>query len=218
MEQKAIYEMLAEKLGDGAVGFDEEAIEPVAEVKAEVIAAAVTFLKEVPQLDFNQLMCLSAVDWDGLDEAGKGKSVEILGYTDDGKPETSDRVAEGDFGVAYHLYSHAHRHKFSLRVRVARDVASVPTISAIFSTASWHEREAWDLMGIRFAGHPDLRRMLLEDSWVGHPLRKDYQMPNQWDNVPLEGQAYCESPFAGTEPEAAAGDSKPDGGAPPAEG
>ena len=63
------------------------------------------------------------LDWDGLDEAGKGKSVNILGYADDGQPEKSDRVATGDLGVAYHLYSHALRHKFTLRVRVPRDAA-----------------------------------------------------------------------------------------------
>ncbi len=57
----------------------------------------------------------------------------------------------------------------------------MPTVSRVWPTAAWHEREAWDLLGIRFTGHPDLRRILLEEDWVGHPLRKDYQMPGTWD-------------------------------------
>jgi NADH:ubiquinone oxidoreductase subunit C len=160
-------------------------------------------------------MCLSGIDWDGYDENGKGKSVAILGYTDEGKPETSDRVAEGELGVAYHLYSHQHDHKFTLQVRLPRDRATVPTVSGVWPTASWHEREAWDLMGITFAGHPDPRRILMEESWVGHPLRKDYQMPGQWEEVPLEGQPYCENPFELDTPE----DASPEpAGDEPAEG
>jgi len=76
----------------------------------------------------------------------------------------------------------------------------VPTISDLWQTANWHEREAWDMVGITFEGHPDLRRMLLDDSWEGHPLRKDYQMPTTWDNVPLKGQDYAKNPFPETPP------------------
>lgn len=195
MEQKAIYDLLAEVLGEGALGFTEDGIEPIADVAPGKIAEACLFLRDDERLRFNQLMCLSAIDWDGFDEAGKGKSVAILGYTQEGQPETSDRVGEGDFGVAYHLYSHSQLHKFTLRVRVPRAVAAVPTVSTIWSTANWHEREAWDLMGIRFTGHQDLRRMLMEETWVGHPLRKDYQMPAQWENVPMAGKNLIGNPF-----------------------
>jgi len=147
------------------------------------------------------------VDWGGFDENGKGKSVAILGYNDDGSVETSDRVAEGELGVAYHLYSHRHGHKFTVRLRFPRERNVVPTVSHVWPTAAWHEREAWDLLGIRFAGHPDLRRMLLPEDWVGHPLRKDYQMPDQWSEVPLTGQPYADNPFAPAE--TAAGDDTP---------
>ena len=195
MEQKAIYELLAGKLGAGALGFHADGSEPWADVEAARIAEACAFLREDQRLDFDQLMCLTGIDWDGFDEAGKGKSVGILGYTDEGRPETSDRIGDGDLGVAYHLYSHACGHKFTLRVRVPRAEATVPTVSGVWATAAWHEREAWDLLGIRFSGHPDLRRMLLEETWVGHPLRKDYVMPAKWDGVPLEGRPYCANPF-----------------------
>ena len=200
MEQKAIYDLLTEALGEAALGFVEEGVEPVADIAPEKIAEACTFLRDDERCQFNQLMCLSGIDWDGYDEAGKGKSVAILGYTDEGQPETSDRVGEGDFGVAYHLYSHALKHKFTLRVKVPRDVAAVPTVSEIWTTANWHEREAWDLLGIRFIGHKDLRRMLMEEDWVGHPLRKDYQMPDQYLNVPMAGKNLIANPFKKDEP------------------
>jgi NADH-quinone oxidoreductase subunit C len=213
MEQKAIYELLAAKIGDAALGFNDEGVEAYADIAPEKIAEAALFLRDEAELGFNQLMCLSGIDWDGFDEAGKGKSVAILGYTDAGVAETSDRVGEGDLGVVYSLYSHEKKHKFTMRVRVPRSVASVPTVIDVWSTAGWHEREAWDLLGIRFAGHPDLRRMLMEDHWVGHPLRKDYQMPDQWDQVPLEGKDLAANPFTPTETPATG-----DGSDAPAEG
>jgi NADH-quinone oxidoreductase subunit C len=188
MEQKAIYELLAEHLGESALGFNEESVEAYADIEPAKIAEAALFLRDDERLQFGQLMCLSGIDWDGYDETGKGKSVAILGYLETGEAETSDRVGEGDFGVAYHLYSHTLRHKFTMRVRVPRSVASVPTVIGVWSTAGWHEREAWDLLGIRFEGHPDLRRMLLEEDWEGHPLRKDYQMPTMYQEVPMAGK------------------------------
>jgi NADH-quinone oxidoreductase subunit C len=214
MEPKAIFDLLVEHLGEDAAEWRENELEPYACVSVARIADACTFLRDDPRLEFDQLMCLSGIDWDGLDEKGKGKSVAILGYTEDGKPEESDRVAEGDFGVAYHLYSHSQRHKFALRVRVKRDLAAVPTVSGVWPTAAWHEREAWDLVGIRFTDHPDPRRMLLPEDWEGHPLRKDYRMPDQWSEVPLYGQPYSDNPFT---PDAPAADA-PAGDDTPAEG
>jgi len=201
MEQKDIYELLAEKIGAAALGFTEAGVEPWADVAPDGIAAAALFLRDDARLQFNQLMCLSGLDWDGYDENGKGKSVAILGYNDDGSVESSDRVGEGDLGVAYHLYSHELKHKFTLRVRVPRATPNVPTVSTVWATAGWHEREAWDMLGIHFPGHQDLRRMLLEESWVGHPLRKDYQMPEQWDGVQLKGENLIANPFPVTEPD-----------------
>jgi len=214
MEAKTIYELLAEKIGDGALGFETGTGDPVADVTPASIVAACTFLRDDERTAFDMMMCLSGIDWDGYDENGKGKSVAILGYDDLGQPETSDRVGEGDFGVVYDLYSHSLKHKFTLRVRVPRSVAAVPTVSGIWETANWHEREAWDLVGIRFEGHPDLRRILLEESWVGHPLRKDYQMPDQWESVPLSGRDYARNPFPPSAPETPT----PPAGDQPAEG
>jgi len=79
------------------------------------------------------------------------------------------------FMVVYHLRSTTHEHSIVLKVKAEnRDNPEVPTICDIWRTAEFHEREAYDLLGIRFANHPDMRRIFLEESWVGYPLRKDY--------------------------------------------
>jgi len=74
----------------------------------------------------------------------------------------------------YHLYSYATNTYLEIHVEVPRAKAVLDTVSDIWPAADWHEREAWDMMGIRYEGHPDLRRILLKDDWIGHPLRKDY--------------------------------------------
>jgi NADH:ubiquinone oxidoreductase subunit C len=74
----------------------------------------------------------------------------------------------------YHLYSYAANLYVELHVELPRGRPSVSTVSDVWPGADWHEREAWDMMGIVFEGHPDPRRILLKDDWIGHPLRKDY--------------------------------------------
>jgi NADH-quinone oxidoreductase subunit C len=81
---------------------------------------------------------------------------------------------ESHFETVYHLYSYSSNTYLELHVEVPRAKPAVPTVCDVWPAADWHEREAWDMMGIRFEGHPDLRRILLKDDWVGHPLRKDY--------------------------------------------
>lgn len=78
------------------------------------------------------------------------------------------------FEVVYHLYSLAHGHRLRVKVRVEEDDAIVPTAVPLWPIADWFEREVWDMFGVRFDGHPDLRRLLLYEEFVGHPLRKDY--------------------------------------------
>jgi NADH-quinone oxidoreductase subunit C len=78
------------------------------------------------------------------------------------------------FEVVYHLYSLTHNHRLRLKVSVDEDDAVVPTVVSLWPIANWLEREVWDMFGIRFEGHPDLRRLLLYEEFEGHPLRKDY--------------------------------------------
>src|SRR5581483_11492736 len=85
------------------------------------------------------------------------------------------------FGVAYILKSLTHGHRFQLKVTAPEGDAVVPTISTLYKNADWLEREAFDQMGIRFAGHPNLKRLLNHHEFVGHPLRKDYPITRrQW--------------------------------------
>ena len=110
------------------------------------------FLHDDPAHWFDFLSCLS-----GVDNGPEAGTVEVV----------------------YHLYSLPHDHYLTLKVRVARNGPSeplpdVPSVAAIWPTADWHEREAFDLIGINFVGHPDLRRLLCPADWVGHPLRRDY--------------------------------------------
>lgn len=78
------------------------------------------------------------------------------------------------FEVVYHILELGTQRRIVMRARVPREEPSLPSVTPIWPTADWHEREAWDLMGVRFEGHPDLRRILMREDWVGHPLRKDY--------------------------------------------
>jgi len=85
-----------------------------------------------------------------------------------------DRPETQELEVLYHAYSLQTRDDLALKVRVPRDQAVVPSVTGIWDGANWHEREAYDLLGITFEGHPDLRRIMMTDDWIGHPLRKDY--------------------------------------------
>lgn len=148
MVPQEILNKLTEKFADAIVEAKVEGVlEPYAKVKAETIKEISSFLRDDSDLLFDTLMCLSGMDY------GKG----VL-------------------GVVYNLGSIAKKHKFTLKVEIPVDAANVPSVESVWRTADWHEREAFDLFGIVFTEHPDLRRILLPEDWEGHPLRKDYQV------------------------------------------
>lgn len=114
-------------------------------------------------------------------DVDRGKSYEILlalkgmGLDYLNCISSVDRIASGELEAVYNLSSLNEPAKAMVRVRVPREDPVIQSAVAIWNAANWHEREAYDLMGIRFDGHPDLRRILTSEDWVGHPLRKDYQ-------------------------------------------
>ena len=94
---------------------------------------------------------------------------------------------ENALGVVYHLGSLIHEHQLVLKVRISRQNPDpVPSVSNVWRAADWHEREAYDLIGIPFTGHPDLRRILMPADWEGHPLRKDYENQDTYHDIPIE--------------------------------
>ena len=119
-------------------------------VPREKIAEICSFLKSAPALEFNFLADLCGAD--------RG-------------PEEEPR-----FEVNYHLFSTTKHHRLRLKVLLNDDDTHVPTVTGVWRTANWHERETFDLLGVIFDGHPDLRRILLPDDWEGHALRKDFPL------------------------------------------
>jgi NADH-quinone oxidoreductase subunit C len=102
-----------------------------------------------------------------LKEKGYTLLVDLFAY------DTPERAAR--FDVVYLLHRLDDGARLRIKVQVAEGVA-VPTITSLFANANWYEREVWDLYGVPFAGHPDLRRILMPDDWMGHPLRRDHPL------------------------------------------
>lgn len=92
--------------------------------------------------------------------------------------------ADPRWTVAYHLYGYGHRCALRLKTRVSEEVSELPTVTTVWKTADWHEREIFDMMGIRFRNHPDLRRILMWEGYPFFPLRKDFPLAGKPSNVP----------------------------------
>ena len=129
---------------------------PRIETTGEYWRDIAAFLRHDERLEFDWLASLSAIDY----------------------------AANQKLAVAYDFYSTSRLHRFAVKVFTARDEARIPSVMDIWPAADWHEREAYDLMGITFPGHANLTRILLPDDWVGHPLRKDYVYPTEYQGIP----------------------------------
>ena len=149
-----ITELLTARFGPAVVESKlDGVIDPWVKIAPDRIRDVAIFLRD-DRTQFDTLMCLTGMDYTG-----------------------------GKLGVVYHLASTTLGHKITLKVDATTENPHVQSVEAVWKTANWHEREAYDMIGIVFDGHPDLRRMLCPYDWEGHPLRKDYQVPEYYNGM-----------------------------------
>jgi NADH-quinone oxidoreductase subunit C len=155
MTTAEIAALLKERFKDKVLEVVENERHSHVRLAPDVLVAACEFLRDDDRTAFEQLHDLTAVDW-----------VE-------------------HFDVVIHLYSIRRKHGLCIKVKTpSRDDATCPSVTPVWPAADWHERETWDLMGVKFVGHPHLRRILLPEDWQGHPLRKDEGNPLEYHGIP----------------------------------
>lgn len=166
MTPREICGKLADRLGL-VLDFKEETGDPWALIPAEQWRRACLTARDEPDLALNFLRSLCAVD----------------------HPD------QGAIDVVAHLFSYKHRHAFVMHARTERSAPRLESVSGVWPAAVWHERETFDLFGVEFTGNPDLRRILLPEDWVGHPLRKDYEEQDSYRGIPTTRPGYEKKPF-----------------------
>ena len=159
-----IQKLIVEKLGDAAlISVEETGLQPALIVHKDYIADIALLLRDTESFYFDFLSNITAVDYH----------------------------PEEHFTIVYHIASIPYQTQCVLKVHLAHERSSqempeLPSVAAVWRTADWHEREAFDLMGIFFTNHPDMRRILLPDDWEGFPLRKDYQESEMYHGIAIK--------------------------------
>jgi NADH-quinone oxidoreductase subunit C len=155
-----IASLILEKFSDKLnLEFSENLEQSTISTPKEGLLELASFLKNDSQCYFDSLSCITAID-NGPDK--------------------------GSIDVLYELYSIPFGHKIRLKVTVARDNETIDSVTDLWASANWDEREAYDLVGIKFNNHPDLRRILLPEDWHGHPLRKDYVEQEKYHGITVK--------------------------------
>jgi NADH-quinone oxidoreductase subunit C len=173
MEGQAFLDRLKKQFGAGIVGANLENLDPWIEVTPEALVDVCLYLRDEPDLRFDMPNCVSGVDYFEAD------------------PKKAAKVPwEPHLEVVYHLWSTSNRRSLVLKVMLPRwkddtegELPEVPSVVSVWAGADWHERETYDMFGIRFTDHPNLRRILCPEDWVGYPLRKDYEMPLEYHGI-----------------------------------
>ncbi|HEY7713056.1 MAG TPA: NADH-quinone oxidoreductase subunit C [Candidatus Binatia bacterium] len=155
MDAKEIYAGLEQQFPGKVGNFKGDVPEPDVTVDGSAIVAVCRFLRDSAAFKFEVLSDLTALDW----------------------------PKEEKLQVVYHLFSYAHNHQIVLKVDLPRDNPKVATVEGVWKVANWFEREVYDLFGVIFEGHTDLRRIMLPEDWIGYPLRKDYVEQEEYDGI-----------------------------------
>lgn len=155
MDVTEIHGRLTARFETGVGECTTKAKDPFILIEPAVLPQVGRFLHDDPDLRFDCLSNQSGVDYN----------------------------AKGHIEIVYHLYSYTHRHWLVLKVDVPRDNPVLPSVEGIWKAANWLEREIYDLLGVTFEGHPDLRRLLMPEDWIGHPLRKDFVEPEEYHGI-----------------------------------
>ena len=155
MDAAAIHQRLKARFEAGVGDCDLQAKDPFIRIEPAAIVDACRFLRDEADLQFDALSNETGVDY---------KAKDII-------------------EVVYHLYSYPHRHSIVLKVDAPRDNPVVPTVENVWKAANWLEREIFDLLGVTFDGHSDLRRLLMPEDWIGYPLRKDFVEPEEYHGI-----------------------------------
>ena len=150
---------LRRRFGDAVVATNTERGNETAVVAVSTLLDAALFLRDDPELRFDMPIDNTAVDW--------------------------WQRREPRFDVVWHIYSTSRGHRLRLKVQVSDEDPTCPSLTPVWTGMNWHERETWDLYGIRFTGHPNLKRVLMYEEFVGHPLRKDYPIDGRQPLIQL---------------------------------
>lgn len=173
MTPQEIATLLEQQFDGKITGKNMDAIDPWVSVDPAALTDVARFCRDDERLRLDLLQCVSGVDYLEPDP----KKAKRAGF-------------DPHMEVLYHLFSFRHKHKILLRVILPRwkndqpgELPEVPSVSRVWPTADWHEREVYDLCGVQFTGHPNLARILCPEDWVGHPLRKDYEFPEEYHGI-----------------------------------
>jgi NADH-quinone oxidoreductase subunit C len=153
MDVLATYQRVREKFGDQVLEVVEKAHDPFMVVNPAAIVGICRFLRDDPEIRMNCLSSEIGVDY-------------------------KDRIE-----VVYELYSYPNRYGVTLKVKLPRENPVIATVEPVWNSANWMEREIFDLIGVTFEGHSDLRRILMPEDWPGHPQRKDFVEPMEYHGI-----------------------------------
>ncbi len=176
MAPEEVCDILKERFGAAVLDAKLDARRPYVVVDVARWHDIALFLRDDERLQFNMLECLSALD---LLEDNKLAAVYDM-FSVPVVIASASTVVGGSGCKSTPLL----RHHMAVRVEVDRDKPRIPTVSDVWPAADWHEREAFDMMGIVFDNHPDMTRILCPDDWEGYPLRKDYEFPLEYHGIP----------------------------------